>query len=146
MRWGGGDYFASVGLNGQFIGRHEGHFAPFTFDVTHTLRTDGDNVLIVRVSAPWDQPNPRGSYALDHVVRNLVKGQYEHGEGVIPPDVNPIGIWRPVWLLLDNGISLASVSIPTQLDGAISLRLPATNPTRETWRGNLNLYLPPHHH
>src|SRR5258708_12696041 len=113
LRFEGVDYFASVWLNGQFIGRHEGHFASFTFDATNVLRKDAENVLLVRVSAPWDRPNPRGTYPLDHVVRNLVKGQYEHGEGVIPPDVNPIGICRPFCLLLHTRISLATSSIPT---------------------------------
>ena len=89
------DYFAEVWLGGTYLGRHEGNFAPFEFDVTHLI-TAGDNNLTVRVSAPWDAPNPSGAYPTDHVIRGLVKGLYEHGEGVIPPDVNPLGIWRPV--------------------------------------------------
>ncbi|MBN2469257.1 MAG: hypothetical protein JXN59_00935, partial [Anaerolineae bacterium] len=94
LRFEGADYFAAVWLNGQFVGEHEGSFEPFTLDVTAALRPDGPNELVVRLSSPWDPPNPRGAYPINHVLRGLVKGHYEHGEGVIPPNVNPIGLWR----------------------------------------------------
>jgi len=43
------DYIARVTLNNRFVGLHEGFFAPFEFDVTDTLRPDGENVLVVEV-------------------------------------------------------------------------------------------------
>ena len=46
LRFEGVDYFAAVWLNGAFLGEHEGHFAPFEFDVTDVLRAE-DNVLAV---------------------------------------------------------------------------------------------------
>jgi len=133
----GVDYFTEIWLNGQFIGRHEGHFAPFTFDVTDVLHTE--NVLLVRVAAPWDKPNPRGNYPIDHVIRGLVKGQYEHGDGIIPPDVNPLGVWRPVSLLLDDGLSLDHARIRVQTDGTVEIQLSVTNATQDVWRGTLVL-------
>ncbi|MBI5667163.1 MAG: hypothetical protein HZC41_04075 [Chloroflexi bacterium] len=138
LRFDGVDYFAEVWLNGQPIGQHEGHFAPFAFDVTDALRP-GDNDLLVRVTSPWDKPNPHGSYPIDHVIRGLVKGLYEHAEGVIPPDVNPIGIWRPVFLMLDAGISLDYVRIRTSLDGTVHVGLTMTNATGAAWRGAVTL-------
>jgi hypothetical protein len=39
---------ADVYLNGAFVGRHEGGYAAFRFDVTHAARA-GDNVLAVKV-------------------------------------------------------------------------------------------------
>jgi beta-mannosidase len=134
----GVDYFAAVWLNGRLIGQHEGGFAPFTLDATEAIRP-GDNTLLVRVTSPWDAPNPRGTYPIDHVLRGLVKGLYEHAEGVIPPDVNPIGIWRPVWLLLDDGFSLDAARVRTALDGTVSVRLTAANAGDETWEGALLL-------
>jgi beta-mannosidase len=142
----GVDYFASVWLNGCWLGRHEGHFAPFSFDITRALRPDQDNTLVVRVSAPWDIPNPNGSYPSDHVLRGLVKGLYEHGEGVIPPDVNPVGIWRPVYLLFDQGISIDRIRIRTGTDGNVALRLTITNATNAVWNGTLHLDIAPENH
>ncbi|MBE0691237.1 MAG: hypothetical protein IH587_14050, partial [Anaerolineae bacterium] len=139
LRFEGVDYFASVWVNGQLAGHHEGHFAPFNLDVTQLLHPGETNTLTVRVTSPWDAPNPHGTYPTDHVIRGLIKGLYEHGEGVIPPDVNPIGIWRPVWLLLDDGLSVDHVRIRTALDGRVDLRFTLANATAETWHGRLDL-------
>jgi beta-mannosidase len=133
------DYFAAVWLNDQYVGRHEGHYAPFTLDVTDAIKRGAENTLAIRVSAPWDKPNPGGGYPVDHVLRGLVKGLYEHAEGVIPPNINPLGIWRPVWLLLDNGLSIDKARIRTALDGTVDLRLNFSNTTGANWQGQLDL-------
>ncbi len=142
----GVDYFADVWLNRQYLGRHEGAFAPFGLDATAALRDGQPNELVVRVASPWDAPNPGGTYPTDHVIRGLVKGLYEHGEGVIPPDVNPIGIWRPVWLLLDDGISLDHIQIETTTGGDVSLRCTIANAAASTWRGRLDVMIEPANH
>ncbi|GAB4575973.1 MAG: hypothetical protein Kow0077_30130 [Anaerolineae bacterium] len=146
LRFEGVDYFASVWVNGQRVGEHEGSFEPFTLDVTHAIRWGATNELVVRVTAPWDPPNPRGSYPINHVIRGLVKGQYEHGEGVIPPNVNPLGIWRPVHLLLDDGISLDAVRIVTALDGEVRITASGTNATDQAWQGELALAVEAENH
>lgn len=142
----GVDYYASVWLNGHFVGGHEGGFVPFSFAVTEYLNPAGDNQLLVKVTSPWDKPNPRGTYPTDHVIRGLVKGLYEHGEGVIPPDVNPLGIWRPVWLRLDTGISIDRIRIVTRLDGRVELTAQMTNATGNTWEGILDMRALPETH
>ncbi len=146
LHFGGVDYFAEVWLNGCFVGRHEGHFAPFEFDVTALLQPGQENRLFVRVSSPWDAPNPNGTYPIDHVRRGLVKGLYEHGEGVIPPDVNPIGIWRPVWLVYDEGVSLDHLRIRTHLDGTVDVQITATNATGNPWDGRCELLVAAENH
>ena len=145
LRFEGIDYFAEVWVNNTCVGQHEGHFVPFEVDITRLI-AQGDNTLTVRVSAPWDAPNPSGTYPTDHVIRGLVKGHYEHGEGVIPPDVNPIGIWRPAWLLLDHGISLDHIQIRTALDGRVDLQVRVTNSTPDLWHGALTLDIASHNH
>ena len=145
LRFDGVDYAARVWVNGRLVGEHEGAFVPFTLDVTDAIQP-GVNTLLVRVTAPWDRPNPRGNYPINHVLRGLVKGLYEHGEGVIPPHVNPLGIWRPVWLLLDEGISLDQVQIRPALNGAVRLRLTATNATGQPWQGILKVAIAADNH
>lgn len=44
----GVDYIAEVFVNGSFVGRHEGFFAPFEFEISRVIR-DGNNVLTVIV-------------------------------------------------------------------------------------------------
>lgn len=58
--FGAAHYRASVYLNGRLLGRHEGGFTPFNFEVTDHLRP-GENLLVVRVDndkAPDDVPTP----------------------------------------------------------------------------------------
>lgn len=42
------DYIAQVFINGEFVGTHEGFFAPFFFDITEFIK-DGDNRLKIIV-------------------------------------------------------------------------------------------------
>jgi hypothetical protein len=49
LAFGAVDYFASVWLNGQFVGEHEGGYLPFEFNVDGALRRRGLNELVVRV-------------------------------------------------------------------------------------------------
>ena len=42
LRFAAVDYYADVWLNGKYLGSHEGMFNPFEFDVTATIRMDGE--------------------------------------------------------------------------------------------------------
>ena len=46
--FGGANYLADVYLNGQKLGRHEGGFTPFNYEITSLVR-DKDNFLVVKV-------------------------------------------------------------------------------------------------
>jgi beta-glucuronidase len=50
LRFGAVDYVAYVYLNGRFVGRHEGGFTPFTFEVTGLLR-EGENRITIGADA-----------------------------------------------------------------------------------------------
>lgn len=49
------DYIADVWLNGKWLGKHEGYFTPFEFDVTDKLNYNGKNILVVKDDAPRDE-------------------------------------------------------------------------------------------
>jgi beta-glucuronidase len=49
LHFGAVNYLASVYLNGEFIGQHEGGFTPFQFDVSQKL-LDGVNSVVVKVN------------------------------------------------------------------------------------------------
>lgn len=92
------DYYCRVWLNGTLLGEHEGYCVPFSFDISDVVRREGENTLIVKVWSPWDERVGGDQYALRAfmVVRNMVKGTYEHDDGLIPRDVNPVGIYGSV--------------------------------------------------
>lgn len=48
LHFDGVDYFCDVYVNGNFVGTHEGFFAPFEFDISEVVR-DGENELFVAV-------------------------------------------------------------------------------------------------
>ncbi|HEB89579.1 MAG TPA: beta-glucuronidase [Deltaproteobacteria bacterium] len=60
LHFGAANHEASVYLNGRLIGRHEGGFTPFNFEVSEDLEP-GENLLVVRVDnrrEPEDVPTP----------------------------------------------------------------------------------------
>jgi len=107
LRFHGVDYFCKVWLNNQYLGGHEGYFSPFEFEAGDLLKTDGDNLLIVKVWAPWDTEIvlDRGPTRNSHnILRDMIKGTYEHADTFIQKDVNPIGIWNDVELYFHDGL------------------------------------------
>ncbi|MBV9884805.1 MAG: beta-glucuronidase, partial [Sphingomonadaceae bacterium] len=50
LRFGAVDYTAYIYLNGHFVGRHDGGFTPFAFEVTSLLR-DGENRVTIGADA-----------------------------------------------------------------------------------------------
>ena len=86
LHFGAVDYRASVWLDGQFIGSHEGGQTPFSFDITEALSAEGAGVLVVRAEDdPHDVAQPRG------------KQDWLEEPHVIWYD-RTTGIWQPVWL------------------------------------------------
>ena len=55
----GVDYFATVWLNGEKLGEHEGCYVPFSYDVTSRLKYGEANLVVVKVTCPWI-PEGRG--------------------------------------------------------------------------------------
>ena len=84
LHFGAVDWRSDVYINGKKIGRHEGGYDPFTFDITDALRKGTRQQLAVRVWDPTnDGPQPHGK-------------QVVHPEGIWYTPVT--GIWQTVWL------------------------------------------------
>lgn len=103
----GVDYFADVWLNEVHLGSHEGYNNPFTFDVSGILQPK-DNLLIVKVWSPLENNVLEGCHNVRFlfVIRDLMKGTYEHSDTFLPRDVNPLGIWNDVEVEVHDGVRL----------------------------------------
>jgi beta-mannosidase len=103
------DYFCRVWLNGELLGEHEGYSVPFSFEVGDVLRYDAPNDLVVKVWSPWDSKvhGDAVSGRTFQVIRQLVKGTYEHDDSLIARDVNPVGIYGTVTLTTRFGAAFA---------------------------------------
>jgi hypothetical protein len=84
LHFGAVDYRADAWLNGRHLGRHEGGYDPFQFDVTELVKPCG-NRLTVRVHDDPHQAKPRGKQSPDR-----------YPEGCTYMRVT--GIWQTVWL------------------------------------------------
>lgn len=51
---GAADFFTDCWCNGQHLGRHEGGYTPFEFDITDTLGPDRRAVIVFRVEDPME--------------------------------------------------------------------------------------------
>lgn len=81
LHFGAVDQIAEVYLNGECLGRHEGGYLPFSFDVTETLRTE--NHLEVKVTDTLSHQHTYGKQ------RKKRGGMW----------YTPIsGIWQSVWM------------------------------------------------
>jgi beta-glucuronidase len=107
LRFGAVDYAAHVYLNGHFLGRHEGGFTPFAFEVTKLLR-DGENRLTVGADA-------------------------ERGPDTIPPTVTDWetygGITRPVLLVFTPDTYVDDAWVRLTRDGRIAATIRLDGPT-----------------
>ena len=84
LHFGAVDYACEVFVNGVSIGKHEGGYDPFTFDITKKIKGKGAQELTVRVNDVTDAKGyPRGKQTL-------------YPGGIMYTSTT--GIWQTVWL------------------------------------------------
>lgn len=104
LHFGAVDWRATVWVNGQQVGQHEGGYDPFTFDVTGAVQ-DGENELVVAVWDPTDQGyQPRGKQVLEP-------------QGIWYTPVT--GIWQTVWLEPAPEQYIQSIKITPDIDRGV---------------------------
>lgn len=120
LRFEGVDYYAKVWLNDTLLGEHEGHVEAFEFEVGHLLETGRPNVLVVKVWSPMEYEVVPGlvKERFWYVLRTMFKGSYEHADTFVQRDVNPVGIWRPVKLIVHDGLRTSARPVVTATPAA----------------------------
>jgi beta-galactosidase/beta-glucuronidase len=86
LHFGAVDYQATVWIDGNRAGEHEGGYTPFTIDITEWTRTPGEHAIVVLAEDdPTDLAKPRG------------KQDWQlHPHSIWYPRAT--GIWQTVWL------------------------------------------------
>jgi len=100
LQFGGVDYDCAAWLNGQPLGRHEGAFLPFEFEVSKDLRFGAENTLTVHVH---------------EIPPDVLKGKrpvYSKCESNTGWDFSAkiisMGIWKDVKMVVSDGATLAN--------------------------------------
>jgi beta-mannosidase len=131
LRFDGVDYLAEIWLNGHSLGRHEGQFTPFEFDVSRHLRYGGENALIVLIHPvprsvreeldKWSDPqlfhSQSGEWDLMQAMRpaypcwkSMTSAGWDWGTKIIS-----MGIWRDVRLVTSGDVYLSNLLVQPQL-------------------------------
>ncbi len=97
LHFGAVDQVAEVFLNGRCVGKHEGGYLPFCFDVTRYLKP-GENCLLVKVK---DTLSPRYPYGKQRRRRG--------GMWYTPVS----GIWQSVWLECVPNVYMKKLEVKT---------------------------------
>jgi beta-galactosidase/beta-glucuronidase len=100
LNFGAVDYEATVFVNGQQVGKHEGGYTEFVLDITPALK-DGNNEIVVKVFDPTGE------------------GVGPHGKQVLNPAniyyTPTSGIWQTVWLEVVPGASISSLYMTPEI-------------------------------
>ncbi|NJB71858.1 beta-galactosidase/beta-glucuronidase [Saonia flava] len=104
LHFGAVDWEATVYVNGQKMGMHQGGYDPFSFDVTKALHESGKQVITVAV---WD-PTSTGSQPIGK--------QKTNPEGIFYTPVS--GIWQTVWLEPVPSKSISSLKMTPDIDNS----------------------------
>ena len=144
----GVDYTGDVWLNGNYLGFHEGYFQPFKFVVSDYLNYNSDNILVVKVNSPTEEPEKVWS-----LHKRLIKGVLSHHDtrpggawSVRGQEQNTGGIWAPVSLQISDRVAIIQQQVTPELDAryqnAIAhVDLIIINPTPKSQTVQLSLQL-----
>ena len=123
----GVDYFATVWLNGEKLGEHEGCDVPFSYDVTSKVKYGDENLVVVKVTCPW-VPKGRGFLeylkgewtlvAPGNIMRfpfpPFILGPYWDGIPAAGNAVFPMGLFRDVKLVASGSIVVDDLFVTTK--------------------------------
>ncbi len=126
------DYLAEVWVNGQAVGGHEGGETPFTLDVTAAVKAGKENLLVVRVLNPTDEPID-GIKLSEIPKRNKEAREYMPGRSY-----NYGGILTAVTLQVAPAVRITDIfARPVIKTGEVRVTTTIRNDTNGTVRGKL---------
>ena len=113
LHFGAVDQIATIWVNGEKVGSHEGGYLPFSFDITKVVKRDGENQLKVEVIDTLSKDYPYGK-------------QTKKRGGMWYTPVS--GIWQTVWLEEVPDTYIEKIIMTPDLKGVdIELVLKGTN-------------------
>jgi beta-galactosidase/beta-glucuronidase len=130
LHFGAVDYHATVWVNGQRAGEHQGGHTPFALDVTDALRDGGEQVIVVRAEDhPLDLAQPRGKQDWEAAPHRI---WYKR----------TTGIWQPIWLEPVPALHIDEIRWTPDLDrGSLGMDLHLNAAAEGPLRARVRLFL-----
>lgn len=126
LHFGAVDWETEVFVNGKAVGKHQGGYDPFSFDISEYLNKGQHQELSVRVWDPTDQgPQPRGK-------------QVNNPRGIWYTPVT--GIWQTVWLEFVPENYIAGLKISPDWDNSTFEILPELNISQAGFKVTVNAF------
>jgi len=122
LRFDAVDYLAEVWLNGHYLGKHEGQFTPFEFDITKLLQHNKENVLAVLIHAgPASMQKAIAEGKSEWSVLKIMKEAYPYWKSKLTAGwdfgekIIAMGIWQDVHLIASDEVYLKNPIVLPQL-------------------------------
>lgn len=104
LHFGAVDYVAHVWVNGELVATHEGGHTPFYADITHEIRSEGDNVIVVQAEDfSKNLSLPRGKQYWETKSKGIFY-------------TRTTGIWQTVWMEAVESTYLEKVNMTPNID------------------------------
>ncbi|OGU74250.1 MAG: hypothetical protein A2V93_08120 [Ignavibacteria bacterium RBG_16_34_14] len=110
------DYLSEVYINNSSVGKHEGGYTPFEFDITDYIN-EGLNEIVVRVMDPVN--NETMTEGISYL--NIPHGKQSWY-------VETSGIWQDVNIFIKPGLFIKSLKIILSNDGIVEVKIKLNKP------------------
>src|SRR3954471_7996501 len=112
LKFGAVDYFCEVYLNGVHIGKHEGGYTPFSFEITAAVRLGANDLVVHVVDPPMDEELNRCQFP------DMMYNEIPHGKQNWY--VQNGGIWQGVRIEFCPSIFVERVDVTPEMSGKFS--------------------------
>jgi len=109
LKFGAVDYFCEVFVNGVSIGTHEGGYTPFSFEITNTVHSGTNDLLIRVIDPPMDEAQNRALFP------EMMYNEIPHGKQNWY--VQNSGIWQGVRIEVCPAIYIERLDVVPNVSG-----------------------------
>lgn len=122
LRFQASDYVTKVWVNGQFVGKHVGGNASFSFNITNEIHSNEENQLVVKVEDSYSTTQPRGK-------QRWLKDNFGCWY------VQTTGIWQTVWLEFLNKENIENIKMTPNIDtNSVELEYRFSEEPENNWK------------
>jgi len=116
------NYYANIWIDGLSVGNQEGMFLKTEYDISRFVKPGKKHKLSLRIRLPENsiEDRPKGKLKRGIVWSSVVTAPFSYWWNWAPHLV-PIGIWKPAYIKVSDGVELSDVQIVSKIHWSESL-------------------------